>query len=149
MKTSNVEPEEKKFSLFDLLNIAETIKTPWKDLTEEQQKVWNPFMINRFISSREQYTPIISLISKYNWTPENHYNFICSLLDGTRKHYFNYQAYKKDKVDEDQKLLIYACSKEYEIGAREAKMYIEDLKDEEKEALKTKWKDKYDYDTKS
>ena len=35
---TNAEPEEKKFSLFDLLNIAETIKTPWKDLTEEQKQ---------------------------------------------------------------------------------------------------------------
>ena len=149
MKTSNVEPEEKKCSLYDMILIAESVTTPWQDLTEEQLKLWTPFVINRFISSREEYAPLIAMVEKYRLTPEQHYTFICSLIDGRRKHYFNYKAYKTDKATDDEKLLIWACSKEYEIGAREAKMYLADMKDDVKEALKAKWKDSYDFAQKS
>lgn len=149
MKTSNVEPEEKKYSLYDMILIAESVKTPWQDLTEEQQKLWTPFVINRFISSREEYAPLIAMVEKYKLTPEQHYTFICSLIDGSRKHYFNYKAYKTDKATDDEKLLIWACSKEYEIGAREAKMYLADMTDDVKDTLKAKWKDSYDFVQKS
>lgn len=149
MKTSNVEPEEKKCSLYDMILIAESVKTPWQDLTEEQQKLWTPYVINRFISSREEYAPLIAMVEKYRLTTEQHYTFICSLIDGRRKHYFNYKAYKTDKATDDEKLLIWACSKEYEIGAREAKMYLADMKDDVKNALKAKWKDSYDFSQKS
>ena len=64
MKTSNVEPEEKKCSLYDMILIAESVKTPWQDLTEEQQKLWTPFVINRFISSREEYAPLVAMVEK-------------------------------------------------------------------------------------
>lgn len=149
MKTSNVEPEEKKCSLYDMILIAESVKTPWQDLTEEQQKLWTPYVINRFISSRDEYAPLIAMVEKYKLTPEQHYTFICSLIDGRRKHYFNYKAYKTDKATDDEKLLIWACSKEYEIGSREAKMYLADMKDDVKDALKAKWKDSYDFTQKS
>lgn len=149
MKTSNAEPEEKKCSLYDMILIAESVKTPWQDLTEEQQKLWTPYIINRFISSREEYAPLIAMVEKYRLTPEQHYTFICSLIDGSRKHYFNYKAYKTDKATDDEKLLIWACSKEYEIGAREAKMYLSDITDDVKDALKAKWKESYDFAQKS
>ena len=97
----------------------------------------------------QEYAPLIAMVEKYRLTPEQHYTFICSLIDGRRKHYFNYKAYKTDKSTDDEKLLIWACSKEYEIGAREAKMYLADMKDDVKNALKAKWKDSYDFTQKS
>ena len=62
-----------------------------------------------------------------------------------RKHYFNYKAYKTEKASDDDKLLIWACSKEYEIGFREAKMYLEQMPNEVKEELKSKWEESYKY----
>jgi len=54
--------EPKKPTLFDMLSIIETTKTPWNELTEDQQKAYNPFMINRFVSSKEIYAPAIAKI---------------------------------------------------------------------------------------
>ena len=48
---------------------------------------------------------------------------------------------KKDKYSED--LVIYACCKEYEIGNREAKMYISMMPQSDIEKLATKWEDCY------
>ena len=145
MKTSNVDAEEKKCGLYDMILIAESIKTPWEELSEEQQKMWNPFMVNRFISSKMEYVPIIALVEKYKLTPKDHYTFICNLVDGHRKHYFDFKAYKKEKKDEENELLVWACCKEYEIGAREARMYIQNMREDVKESLKEKWEESYKF----
>lgn len=146
MKTSNAtsNPDEKKYTLFDMLNIMESIKTPWNELSEEQQKLWSPYMINRFISSREEYLPFLDMISQFNLTNEQHYTFLCNLIDGSRKHYFDYKAYKGSKdITEEDKLLIWACCREYEIGAKEAKSYLKMMSNTVKSELKSKWEDAY------
>lgn len=136
--------EEKKPTLFDMLSMIETVKTPWKDLTEDQQKAYAPYMINRFVSSKEIYAPAVAQIDTLKLTPEQHYALMCELVSNTHRNYFDYKAYKKSK-DTDKKfdLLIWACSKEYEIGAREAKMYLEYMKQEVKDQLIQKWEESY------
>lgn len=136
--------EEKKPTLFDMLSIIETVKTPWKDLTEDQQKAYAPYMINRFVSSKEIYAPAVAQIDTLKLTPEQHYALMCELVSNTHRNYFDYKAYKKSKdTDKNYDLLIWACSKEYEIGAREAKMYLEYMKQEVKDQLIQKWEESY------
>ena len=135
--------EEKKTSLFDMLSMIETVKTPWNELTEDQQKAWNIFMINRFISSKDVYAPVIAQIDTLKLTPEQHYTLLCEVVANNHKHYFDYKAYKKEKPSKNEELLIYACSKEYEIGKREAKMYLEQMNDEIKSKLMKKWEDHF------
>lgn len=142
---TNAEPEEKKWSPYDMLLIAESVKTPWNELSEAQQKAYEPYLTNQFVSSREEYAPLVAMISKYNLTPEQHYTFMCNIIDGSRKHYFDHKAYKKIKLEDDEKLLIWATEKEYEIGKREAMSYIKDMPELTKTKLKEKWKDSYDY----
>jgi len=142
--------EEKKPTLFDMLSMIETVKTPWKDLTEDQQKAYAPYMINRFVSSKEIYAPAVAQIDTLKLTPEQHYALMCELVSNTHRNYFDYKAYKKSKdTDKNYDLLIWACSKEYEIGAREAKMYLESMKQEVKEQLIQKWEESYKLQKKS
>lgn len=142
--------EEKKPTLFDMLSMIETVKTPWKDLTEDQQKAYAPYMINRFVSSKEIYAPAVAQIDTLKLTPEQHYALMCELVSNTHRNYFDYKAYKKSKdTDKNYDLLIWACSKEYEIGAREAKMYLESMKQEVKDQLIQKWEESYKMQKKS
>lgn len=142
--------EEKKPTLFDMLSMIETVKTPWKDLTEDQQKAYAPYMINRFVSSKEIYAPAVAQIDTLKLTPEQHYALMCELVSNTHRNYFDYKAYKKSKdTDKNFDLLIWACSKEYEIGAREAKMYLESMKQEVKDQLIQKWEESYKLQKKS
>jgi hypothetical protein len=142
--------EEKKPTLFDMLSMIETVKTPWKDLTEDQQKAYAPYMINRFVSSKEIYAPAVAQIDTLKLTPEQHYALMCELVSNTHRNYFDYKAYKKSKdTDKNYDLLIWACSKEYEIGAREAKMYLESMKQEVKDQLIQKWEESYKLQKKS
>ena len=142
--------EPKKPTLFDMLSMLETAKTPWNELTEDQQKAYNPFMINRFVSSKEIYTPAVAQIDTLKLTPEQHYTLMCELVSNTHKNYFDYKAYKKEKSSKSDKkdLLIYAISNEYEIGNREAKMYLEQIPDEVLAKLASKWEDSYKSKTK-
>ncbi|MBO7691865.1 MAG: hypothetical protein J6T10_04425 [Methanobrevibacter sp.] len=136
--------EPKKPTLFDMLTMIETVKTPWKELTEDQQKAYAPYMINRFVSSKEIYAPAVAQIDTLKLTPEQHYAIMCELVSNTHRNYFDYKAYKKNKEpDKNYDLLVWACSKEYEIGAREAKMYLNDMKSEVKEQLIQKWEEPY------
>ena len=55
---------------------------------------------------------------------------------------------KAEKASDDDKLLIWACSQEYEIGFREAKMYLEQMPTDVKEELKAKWEESYKFNFK-
>jgi len=142
--------EPKKPTLFDMLSMLETTKTPWNELTEDQQKAYNPFMINRFVSSKEIYAPAVAQIDTLKLTLEQHYTLMCELVSNTHRNYFDYKAYKKEKSSksDNKDLLIYAISREYEIGNREAKMYLEQIPDEVLTKLASKWEDSYKSKTK-
>lgn len=140
------EEKEKTIGLFDVLNMIEGQKTPWNRLDDGYKKAYSQFMINRFVSSQPLYCPIVAELSCQQLTDEQHYLILCNVVTGNRKHWFNYKAYKKEKVEKDLDELIFACCKEYEIGHREAKMYINNLEETVKDQLRAKWAESYNYE---
>lgn len=143
---SATEPVEKKIGLFDVLEMIQGKRTPWNELSDEFKAAYAPYMVNRFVSSIEFLCPLISEISALKClTPEQHYYILTHAIPTGRKLWFNYKAFKKEKQDKDEEFLIWAVSKEYEIGKREAKTYIELLTDDEKAQLKKKWEEPYQY----
>lgn len=144
MKKAETEEKEKSIGLFDVLGMIEGAKTPWNDLDEGYHKAYSQFMINRFISSKDVYLPIIEKLSTLKVTDQQHYEILCNAISGSRRHFFDYKSYKKEKVGKDEEFLIFALSKEYEIGKREAKTYINKINESEKTYLKNKWTDLYD-----
>lgn len=143
VKTQKTEETEKSIGLFDVLDMIQTKRTPWDQLDEGYKKAYSQFMINRFISSNEMYLPILAKLTEIKQlTDEQHYMILCNTLSPT-KHWFNYKTYKKEKVEKDMELLIFACCKEYEIGKREARMYINNLTETVKEQLCSKWAELY------
>lgn len=139
-----MEEKEKKAGLFDMIDMVQGAKTPWNDLPEDYQKAYSPYMINRFLSSKEQFVGIIERLSTLKLTNEQHYGIVCQLFNSQRKIFFDYKSYKVPKVTPEIDLLIFAFTKEYECGKREAKMYINNISNEESDYLKKKWKDLYE-----
>lgn len=144
IKNLDMKNDDKKYNLFDILAIIEGPKTPWNDLPDELKNQYSAFMINRFISSKDVYLPIIEKLSTLKVTDQQHYEILCNAISGSRRHFFDYKSYKKEKVGKDEEFLIFALSKEYEIGKREAKTYINKINESEKTYLKNKWTDLYD-----
>jgi len=136
------EEKEKTIGLFDILDMIQTKRIPWSELDEAYKKAYSQFMINRFISSVEMYLPILAKLSEIKQlTDEQHYTILCNTL--ATKHWFTYKTYKKEKTDKDTELLLFAISKEYEIGRREAKTYINNLTETVKDKLRSKWAELY------
>lgn len=143
-ESAQVDEKEKIIGLFDVLNMIDGPRTPWAELSDDYKKAYSQFMINRFVSSIELYVPIVAKLSETKGlTDEQHYFILTNTIDPHRKHWFNYKTYKKEKTEKDQLLLEYAVCREYEIGRREAKMYINNLAEVVKDKLRTKWEEVY------
>lgn len=127
--------------LFDMLANLEDTKLPWDQLSEEMRKGYSQFMINRFLSSKQCYLPLLSVISTVTLTNEQHYEFWVNVV-AKQKHWFNYKAYKTVKDTDD--LAIYAIRHEYEVSEKDAQYYYENMSELDVKTIKNKWKEHYD-----
>ena len=50
---------------FDYLKLVHNKKVNWEDLTEDEQKAWNTFIINRALSFTSDYLDIVNKIQPY------------------------------------------------------------------------------------
>lgn len=144
-KKEPTEEKEKVFSLFDWLNEIELVKRDWNMIPESDKKTYSQFMINRFISSKDKFIPIIEQLTTMKVSNDIHYKFLCYYVDSNR-HYFDYKAYKNNRIIDDEGM--YAIKKEYELGNRDAEMYMTQLADVVIEKLKQKWHLQYENDNK-
>lgn len=129
--------EKKKNPIFEILSSICTKKYDWANLPDEYKSAYNQFILNRFLSSYEYLLPLINELTIKKLTNQQHYTILYTWVKKT-KHYFNYEAYKTEAMDQD---LIVALKKEYDIGNKEAKRYNELLNDAQRNILKTKWAD--------
>lgn len=129
--------EKKKNPIFEILSSICTKKYDWANLPDEYKSTYNQFILNRFLSSYEYLLPLINELTIKKLTNQQHYTILYTWVKKT-KHYFNYEAYKTEAMDQD---LIVALKKEYDIGNKEAKRYNELLNDVQRNILKTKWAD--------
>lgn len=128
-------------TIFDVLNSIEFDKKPWSELSDDFKKTYSQFMLNRLVSSKKIYLPIIAKLSTMKLSDEKHYEFLCSLIN-RQKHYFDYKSYKQNKVLDN--LSIYALEHEFEIGYKDAMRYAEILTAKDLKQLCQKWKAHFD-----
>ena len=81
-------------NIFDWLNEISYNKTSWSSFTEKDQESFNRYMINRFISMKEDYIDIVNLVQKYPLSDRNLYNFYCKTIP-KKKTFFRYIKPKK------------------------------------------------------
>ena len=58
-----------------ILNVLETTKPSWDDLDDEFKEAYEKciFLINRFISSKPIYIPLVNLLTTASFNPRRHY----------------------------------------------------------------------------
>lgn len=111
--------ETKKDLFFFLKEI--TVKKEGLDFTDDEvRKGYSPYIINRFVSMAEMFLPMVNDLNKYNLPKEIHYAFMVNTLP-KRTQYFKYLKKKKEPKDEYKKYIM----KYFEVGKREADMYME------------------------
>jgi hypothetical protein len=114
-----------KIDLFYFINCMTVDKKDLDLSDDELNKAYDIFMINRFLSMVEIIIPFINDINKSGWTKQSHYNFLKDVLP-KQKLYIKY--IKKSKKNIDESLYI---AKYFEIGKRDAEMYLKFLSEKE------------------
>ena len=106
-----------KKSIFDHLNNICIDKIP----ITENDKGYQPYMINRFVSMTNMYVPMVNEINKFQLPIETHFQYMASILP-KRKQFFKY--IKKSKETSTYGNDLKCLSKYFEIGTKEAEQYM-------------------------
>jgi hypothetical protein len=114
--------------LFATLKEVTKNQTPWDNAEEDFKSAYSQFMINRFASSVSIYILPLSKIDRFKVSNKVHHQYITSFFH-KNDHYFNYKAYKKPKNDLENSI-SFIC-RYFEIGPKEAEIYIDLMTDEQ------------------
>ena len=97
-------------TIFDWINQMLVTKKHWDEFTEDEQKKFSPFIINRFLSMDEEFIEIVNMFQPYSigmLESKDIYEFYCKLLP-KGKRFNKYIKGKKDKKY-DQELVDLLC----------------------------------------
>ena len=104
-------------TIFNWINEILVSKKHWNDFTEDEQKKFSPFIINRWLSMDKDFLEIVNFFQKYSigtLEPREVYKWYCDMLP-KGKRFNKYIKGKKDKKYNSELLDImvthFECSK--------------------------------------
>ena len=104
-------------TIFDWINQILVKKTHWNEFTEDEQKKFSPFIINRWLSMDKDFLEIVNFFQKYSigtLEPREVYKWYCDMLP-KGKRFNKYIKGKKDKKYNteliDIMVMHFECSK--------------------------------------
>ena len=112
--------------LWDWLNQITYEKQEWSSFTEEQQSLFNPYMIHRFVSMYNGYIDIANIAQKIPLTEKEKVYTIYKTLLPKKKMYLKYV---KNQNQKNYKELAEYVSDYFEISLGEADEYIDILQE--------------------
>ena len=118
-------------TIFDWINQILVKKTHWNKFTEDEQKKFSPFIINRWLSMDKEFIEIVNYFQKYSiGTLESRevYKWYCEVLP-KGKRFNKYIKGKKDKKYDDW--LIELLKKYFGESKNHIKEYLELISKEE------------------
>ena len=122
---------------FDFLKLVHNKKVNWDELTEDEQKSWNTFIINRALSFNSDYLDIVNKIQPYTGgqlTPAEIFKYYQSMLPSN----FRFQKWiKGNKTKSFNPDMIEVVSSYLECSRKQAEDYLNILEKKEiKQLLK-------------
>tara|TARA_Y100000590_G_scaffold433265_1_gene550140 strand:- start:558 stop:986 length:429 start_codon:yes stop_codon:yes gene_type:complete len=112
-------------TIVEWINQILVYKTPWENFDESEQKTFNTFIINRWLSMDKEFLEIINLFQKYSiglLEPKDTYRWYCDVLPKGKR--FNKYIKGKKQVKYDNELVDIVC-KHYETSKKECIEYID------------------------
>ena len=104
-------------TIFDWINQILVKKTHWNEFTNDEQKKFSPFIINRWLSMDKDFLEIVNYFQKYSigtLEPREVYKWYCDMLP-KGKRFNKYIKGKKDKKYNteliDIMVMYFECSK--------------------------------------
>ena len=124
-------------TIFDWINQMLVTKKHWDEFTEDEQKKFSPFIINRWLSMDKDFIEFVNIFQQYaigTLEPREVYKWYCDVLPRGKR----FNKYIKGKRDKKyDKEMINVISNHFEVSKQESKDYIDLLdKKEIKEIYK-------------
>ena len=98
----------------------------------EVDKAYNIYMINRYLSMVEYFIQFVHLMNHSGIEKRDHYQFFKSIIP---KNQYRFPYIKKENDIDNEEVVKYVCTF-FDVGSREAKMYIPLLTKEHIDELK-------------
>ena len=126
-------------TIIDWMNQLLVHKKHWEEFSDEQQKKFSPFIINRWLSMDNDFIEVVNYFQKYSigtLEPREVYKWYCDFLP-KGKRFNKYIKGKKDKKY-DSELIEIVC-KEFECSKSEAKQNLSLISKQEIEEILKKY----------
>ena len=94
--------KEKLFSIFDWVKAIIDTKPEWESFTQDQQKIFNGYLIHRFISMNPKYIEVVNYVQGLNIKDNKSlYKVYCYMIPKSKNTYSAYikSTNKKPNVD--------------------------------------------------
>ena len=118
-------------TIFDWVNNILVSKKHWDEFTEDEQKKFSPFIINRWLSMDKDFIEIVNVFQKYSigtLEPREVYKWYCDILP-KGKRFIKYIKGKRDKKYDSE--LIDIISSHFQYRKLETKECLELIDKEE------------------
>ena len=112
-------------TIIDWMNQLLVHKKHWNDFTEDEQKKFSPFIINRWLSMDKDFIEIVNYFQKYSigtLEPREVYKWYCDMLP-KGKRFNKYIKGKKDKKYNTE--LIDIMVRHFECSKSQVKDYLD------------------------
>jgi hypothetical protein len=112
-------------TIFDWINQINYEKRKWDSFTEDEQKTFSTFIINRWLSMDEDLIQVVNYFQKYSvgqLQSQEVYKWYCDIIPRQKR--FNKYIKAKKSVKYDKELIETVC-KYYENSKKECIDYIE------------------------
>ena len=122
-------------TIFDWINQMLVTKKHWNEFTEDEQKKFSPFIINRWLSMDSEFIEIVNVFQKYaigTLEPREVYKWYCDVLP-KGKRFNKYIKGKKLKKYEDW--LVKLLCKHFQCNKLQIIEYIELIDREELKSI--------------
>jgi len=114
----------KQFSIFDFVKAIIDTKPSWDTFTPDQQKMFNGYMINRFLSMNSKYIEIVNYVQGLNVKDNKKlYEIYCWMIPQSKNTYSPFIKSTNKTLYSPE--LLKHISEQFECSTSEAEEYIQ------------------------
>jgi hypothetical protein len=114
----------KTYSIFDIIKEIIDTKSPWDSFTPDQQKLFNGYMINKFLSMNAKYIEVVNYVQGLNIKDSKKlYEVYCFLIPQSKNTYSPFIRSTTKKLYPIE--LLKHISEQFECATSEAEEYIQ------------------------
>tara|TARA_A100001515_G_scaffold121287_1_gene104473 strand:- start:208 stop:627 length:420 start_codon:yes stop_codon:yes gene_type:complete len=122
-------------TIIDWMNQLLVHKKDWNDFTEDEQKKFSPFIINRWLSMDSEFIEIVNVFQKYaigTLEPREVYKWYCDILPKGKRFNKYIKGKREKKYDKE---LVNIITNHFECSKLQVQEYLELIDREELKSI--------------